>query len=105
MHFQWTGIMLFLEIQRGKVEMPKWSDKHHEQGATTSCTIRATDKMANCGQKEDDHRQNIIVGDSWFSSIKKAEAIYESGHEWIRIVKTSHSLFPKQELTQPGMAV
>jgi len=102
-----AGIMLFLEVQRGKAEMPKWSDKHRELGATTSCTIRATNKMANCGQKEADHRRNLIVGDSWFSSIKTAEAIYESGHEWIGIVKTSHSFFPKQDLetalkTWPG---
>jgi hypothetical protein len=34
-----TGIMLFLEIQRGKAEMPKWSEKYHELGATTSCCI------------------------------------------------------------------
>ena len=78
--------------------MPKWSDRYRELGATTLCSVRATTKMANCGQKVDEHRQNLILSDSWFSSIKTAEAIYESGHEWIGVVKTSHSLFPKKVL-------
>jgi hypothetical protein len=63
--------------------------------------------MANCGQKEGEHRQNLILGDSWFSSVKTAESIHRMGHEWIGIVKTSHSLFPKKEIkaklqTWPG---
>jgi len=45
-----------------------------------------------------DHRPRLILGDSWFSSEKTAEAIHKSGHEWIGIAKTSHSLFPKQQL-------
>jgi hypothetical protein len=45
-----TGIMLYLEIQRGKAEMPKWSEG--ELGVTASCSVRATKAMANCGQKE-----------------------------------------------------
>jgi hypothetical protein len=90
--------MLYLEIQRGKAEMPKWSARYQELGATTSCTVRAAMEMANSGQREIDHRRNCILGDSWFASVKTAEAIHESGHEWIGVVKTSHSLFPKKEL-------
>jgi len=55
-------------------------------------------KMANCGQKIEEHCRNLILADSWFSSVKTAEAIHESGHEWIGVVKTSHSLFPQKEL-------
>jgi len=63
--------------------------------------------MANAGQKESLHRRNLVLGDSWFASVKTAEAIHEAGHEWIGVVKTSHSLFPKQFLestlkTWPG---
>jgi len=47
-----TGIMLYLEIQRGKVEMLKWSSKYCELGATASCTDRAAMHIANCGQRE-----------------------------------------------------
>jgi hypothetical protein len=99
--------MLYLEIQRGKAEMPKWSELHQELGATASCSVRATMAMANAGQKESLHRRNLVLGDSWFASVKTAEAIREAGHEWIGVVKTSHSLFPKQFLestlkTWPG---
>ncbi len=65
--------------------MLKWSNRHRELGAMTSCSVRATTKMANCGQKSDEHRQNLILADSWFSSIKTAEAIHESGHKWIGV--------------------
>jgi hypothetical protein len=91
-----TGVVLFLEIQRGKAVMPKWNEKYHELEATTSCCIQATKPMANCGQKEGEHCQNLIAGDSWFSSLKMAEAIHRMGHDWIGIVKTSDSLFPKK---------
>jgi hypothetical protein len=82
-------MMLYLEIQRGKAEMPKW---YQELGAIASCTVRAAMEMANSGLKEIDHCYNCILGDSWFASVKTAEAIHEAGHEWIGIVKTSHSL-------------
>jgi hypothetical protein len=90
--------MLYLEMQRGKVEMPKWSARYRELGAAASCTVRAAMEMANSGQKEIDPRRNCILGDSWFACVKTAEAIHEAGHKWIGIVKTSHSLFPKKEL-------
>jgi hypothetical protein len=54
----------------------------------------------NCSQMEIDQHRNCILGDSWFASVKTAEAINECGHEWIGIVKTSHSLFPKKELEE-----
>jgi hypothetical protein len=92
--------MLYLEIQRGKAEMPKWSARYREIGATAPCTVRATMAMGVCGQRESEHHRNCILGDSWFSSVKMAEAIYECGHEWIGVVKTSHSLFPKKELEE-----
>jgi hypothetical protein len=90
--------MLYLDIQRGKAEMHKWSVRYRELGATASCTVQAAMEMANSGQREIDHRHNCILGDSWFASVKTAEAIHESSHEWIGIVKTSRSLFLKKEL-------
>ncbi len=50
-YFELTGIMLYLEIQRGKAEMPKWSARYRELGATASCTVRAAMQMANSGQR------------------------------------------------------
>jgi hypothetical protein len=95
-----TGIMLFLEIQRGKVEMPKWSQFFRELGATASCTVRAATYMANAGQAESDHQPNLFLGDSWFASVKTASEIKKLGHEFCGPVKTSHSLFPKTELEE-----
>ncbi len=51
-------------------------------------------------QKESDHCRNCVVSDSWFASVKTAEAMHECGHEWIGIIKTSHSLYPKKEMEQ-----
>ncbi len=59
-----------------KAEMPKWSDQYRELGATTSCSLRATTKMTNWVQNIDEHRQNLILADSWFSSIKTAKAVH-----------------------------
>jgi hypothetical protein len=48
--------------------------------------------MATSGQKEIDCHQNCFIGDSRVSSMKTTEASYGCGHEWIVMVKTSHSL-------------
>ena len=93
-----TGIMLSLEIQRGKHEIPKRSKYHQQFGATTSCAVRCTTDTSNCGQQQHDHRPNIFYGDSWFASVKTADAIVDFGHEFVGPVKTAHSLFPKDEL-------
>jgi len=44
--------------------MPKWTEQYRELGATTSCSLRATAKMANCGQKIEEHCRNLILADS-----------------------------------------
>jgi Transposase IS4 len=67
-----TGIMLQLEIQRGKNEMPLRSKYFREHGATSSCALRAAHDTANCGQRDDVHQPNIFYGDSWFASVKTA---------------------------------
>jgi hypothetical protein len=90
--------MLYLEIQRGRMGMPAFSEDFRELGATTSCTLRAARHMSNNGQKQDDHCTNIFYGDSWFASVKTAEAIKDLGHELCGPVKTNYSLFPKDEL-------
>jgi hypothetical protein len=44
-----TGILLNLEIQRGKEEMPKRSSYYCEYGPTTSCTVRGVEATNNIG--------------------------------------------------------
>ena len=93
-----TGIMLHLEIQRGKGEMDKRSEYFVEFGATSSCAIRCMKATVNCGQNLENHTTNIFMGDSWFSSIKTADAIADYGQEWVGPVKTAHKFYPKLEL-------
>ena len=93
-----SGIMLYMEIQRGKKEMPKRSQFHKEYGATTSCVLRSLKATANGGQKEGQHRPNIFYEDSWFASVKGSDLVAEYGHEFVGPVKTSTSLFMKDEL-------
>jgi hypothetical protein len=56
--------MLYLEIQRDKTEMPKWSAMYRELGATSSCSVRAEKEMANGGQRKTEHLRNCILEDS-----------------------------------------
>lgn len=92
------GVMLYLEIQRGKTEMPKRSRYFTTLGATASCTKRLVEDTANCGQKQDVHRITLVLGDSWFASVKTAKEVAGLGHEWIGPVKTARKLFPKDEI-------
>jgi len=45
--------------------MPKWCDRYHEVGAKTSCTLRATNQVANCGQKAADCHRNLARRDEF----------------------------------------
>ena len=93
-----TGIMLFLEVQRGKEGM-KGSKYFSEHGATMSCTVRLLEGSSYSGQFEKERvtaknvgRKEIIVGDSWFSSVQVAEEIALRGHEYKGPVSHSHDL-------------
>ena len=68
-----SGIMLFIEIQRGKKEMPKKREYHELYGATASCVLRCMKATDNGGQREDQNRPNIFYGDSWFASVKSCD--------------------------------
>lgn len=72
-----TGVMLHLELQRGKEPM-KHSDYHRELGATAACTLRMGLATKNCGQStSDDSPKDIFYGDSWFASVKTATKMHE----------------------------
>jgi hypothetical protein len=47
-----TSIMLFLEIQRGRFEMPIRHPENRLHGATAACTLRQVLNAQKCGQKE-----------------------------------------------------
>jgi hypothetical protein len=58
----------------------KW---HREYGATTACTLRLVEMLGIGG------RAHVIVGDSWFASLKTAVALRERGMFFIGQVKVS----------------
>jgi hypothetical protein len=98
-----TAIMLFLEIQRRRVEMPIRCPENRLHGATAACTLRQALAARKCGQKETDEgillsRDTFCAGDSWFASIKAATLVKKAGHGFVGPVKTRHKNFPKIQL-------
>lgn len=66
-----TGVMTYLEIQRGKTPMrnAKYSK---EYGGTGGCTVRM---MEGRMQPTSGMEQEIFLGDSWFGSVRCAAAL------------------------------
>ena len=85
-------IVLHIELQMGKdKDKKKKKEWVIEYGITTACTLRLAKHWAGKGK--------IIVGDSWFGSVKSACALKcELGLDSVLMVKTSHKRFPKQYL-------
>ena len=69
------GIMTFLEIQRGKDDMKK-SEYFSELGTTVSCGLRAANA---CSHKTGERPEELVLGDSWFGSVKAAVAMAHEG--------------------------
>jgi Transposase IS4 len=82
-----TRILLSWEFCEGKeVDARKqWQSLH---GAGTACTLRLTQPW---------HGSNkIVIGDSWFGSLKCGAHLLSYGLLSILNVKTAHKAFPKQ---------
>jgi Transposase IS4 len=92
------GCLLYLEIQKGKYPMreAKYSDEH---GCTAACSLRLAEATEKLGQPEEGG-PNLLMGDSWFASVKLAEQILKRGHAFIGPVKTNHSGFPGKEIAE-----
>ena len=87
--------MTHLETQKGKDGM-KGSEHFKELGATASCSLRAS--LAVTRRTGTTRPEELIIGDSWFGSVKAAVAQGKAGFECIFQVKTNHSLFPKKHI-------
>lgn len=85
-----TKIMIRLEINEGKEAMStkKWQ---REFGAGTATTLRLTEPWHGSGR--------VVVGDSWFASVKTAVELFKVGLYFIGLVKTAHSFYPVSEMT------
>ena len=89
------GVMMFLELQRGKNGMT--NHKYFKDlGATASCTVRIAEGTSH---KNVDNVQEVVLGDSWFGSVKAAVGLAQEGFEAILQVKQNHGLYPKNVIT------
>ena len=66
------GVTTYLEVQQGK-EYMKTTQYHQELGATAACTLRAAEAVS-INNKKGLKPEEIIIGDSWFGSVKAAVA-------------------------------
>ena len=80
-----TGVMLFLEIQRGKDGM-KDQLHHRALGATAGCTVRMSER---CAQVKG------VKADAWLGSVLTCVELVTRGYECIFQVKQNHGQFPK----------
>ena len=95
-----TEIFLHLEIQRGKIAMkdPKFAEYGDVFGGTVACSKRMSKNTTRTINDIDDNGvKNLWLGDSWFASVKTTIQLAPYGN-FIGIVKTAHSFFPKKWL-------
>ena len=87
-----TGVMTYMEIQQGK-ELMKGTTYFSELGATASCLLRVAEGVTH---KRGTQPEEIVLGDSWFGSVKAAVAQSQAGFECVLQVKQNFALFPKK---------
>ena len=90
-----TGVMTYMEIQRGKEGM-KNMRLQKELGATTACTIRCAEGSHQGGV----NLKTVIKGDAWFGSVKCAVELAKRGRAFVGQIKSNHLLFPKRYIEE-----
>lgn len=81
-----TGFMLRLELNEGK-DVSAQLDFYSEFGATTATVLRLCERYKGSGR--------VVVGDSWFASVKTAVALHKWGLYFIGPIKTATRSYPK----------
>jgi hypothetical protein len=112
-----TGIMLHLEIQKGKDGM-KGAEYVHELGAQSACAVRlggATALRNIADRDQEEERQEtegneptkegggegqqagtrLCLGGAWFGSVRAAVKHAKLGIQFTGQIKTTHREFPK----------
>ena len=93
------GLCLYLEIQRGKQGMAneKYNDDMKKMAA---CSVRMAEGTRSCTSNDERHgRQDTYLGDSWFASVDVVVELRKRlNAQFIGIIKTNHSKFPKKWL-------
>ena len=92
-----TGMLLFIEIQRGKLPMrnAKYCDELKVTAATTMRLIEPVRRNESVSSDE------VFLGDSWFASIDAAVNIKKKFQSnFIGVIKTSHAGYCKKYLEE-----
>jgi Transposase IS4 len=97
-----TGCMIHLELQEGKEAM-RGKEHVSSLGGTAACTLRMAEQTEHNGQNERPNAHHatpggLWKGDSWFGSVKAAEAMAKHGKGLVAQIKTNHAGSPKKEL-------
>jgi len=84
-----SQIMLRMELHEGQEVM---STKPHQKelGAGTGTLLRLTEPWYGSGR--------VVVGDSWFGSVKATDQLFERGLHFIGMVKTATRNYPLKEM-------
>ena len=85
-----SGLILFMEIMKGKAEVVKPKYWSKANGATAATTMRLAENWFGTGR--------VVAGDSWFASVRTAEQMLLNGLHFIGDVKTGTSGFPLKEI-------
>jgi hypothetical protein len=84
-----AGLFLNAEFAEGR-DIDARKKYYAEFGATTGTMLRLCERWSGSGR--------VIIGDSWFGSVKTAEELAEFDLKCILSVKTAHRGFPKSTL-------
>ena len=84
-----SGLMLRMEICEGKAAHAA-QEHTAELGVTTATTMRLCKPWFGS--------ERVVYGDSWFASVKTAEALLNNGLHFVGDVKTATRRFPAAEL-------
>ena len=88
-------VVIRMELYEGKDAMAT-KDHVQEYGATCATTLRLSESIKGTGR--------VVVGDSWFGSVKTAVALKKIGLYSILLVKTAHANYPKELLNTHKLA-
>ena len=87
-----SGIILSMEIVKGKAEIVKPKYYTKERGATAATTMRLAEKWFGTSR--------CVAGDSWFGSFKGLKEMLLNGLHGIFDVKTGTNSFPLHEIQE-----
>lgn len=84
-----SGVLLHMELVEG-AEVDRKKQWVSEFRATTACTLRLTKALHGSGR--------IVIGDSWFGSVRTVEELRDKGLYAIMCVKNGSAGYPKARL-------